>query len=75
MPQRFFDTYGKLQRIKAEWYEYKTTDIVVTSNQAFYDKAYPYLGVVLPEYTYDKELYYSLGQDAGDGGGGIQVAT
>lgn len=74
VPQRFFDTYGKLQRIKAEWYEYKTTDIVVTSNQAFYDKAYPYLGVVLPEYTYDKELYYSLGQDAGDGGGGIQVA-
>ena len=22
VPQRFFDTYGKLQRIKAEWYEY-----------------------------------------------------
>ena len=33
VPQRFFDTYGKLQRIKAEWYEYKTNDIVVTSNQ------------------------------------------
>ena len=31
VPKRFFDTYGTLQRIKAEWYEYKTKDIVVTS--------------------------------------------
>ena len=38
VPKRFFDTYGTLQRIKAEWYEYKTKDIVVTSNQDFYDK-------------------------------------
>ena len=44
VPQRFFDAYGKLQRIKAEWYEYKTKDIVVTSNQEFYDKAYPWIG-------------------------------
>ena len=35
VPKRLFDTYGKLQRIKAEWYEYKTKEIVVTSNALF----------------------------------------
>ncbi|MEG2687965.1 MAG: hypothetical protein RSA24_02220, partial [Clostridia bacterium] len=45
VPNRFFESYGKLQRIKAEWFEYKTNDIVVTSNQDFYNKASPYLGI------------------------------
>ncbi len=43
--QRLFDDYGTLQRIKAEWYEYKTKDIIVTSNSSFYNRVYPYLGV------------------------------
>ena len=33
VPKRLFDTYGKLQRIKAEWYEYKTKEVVVTSKK------------------------------------------
>lgn len=80
VPQRFFDTYGKLQRIKAEWYEYKTNDIVVTSHQDFYDKAYPYLGIQTGEFDqfgmtkYNKDIYYSLGQNAGDAGGGMNMA-
>ena len=45
VPDRFFETYGALQRIKAEWYEYQTTLIVITSNSAVYDLLYPYLGV------------------------------
>ena len=67
VPQRFFDTYGKLQRIKAEWYEYKTKDIVVTSNQA-----YPHIGEYFGYNHNDSVL--SLGQQAGDGGGGMMVA-
>lgn len=80
VPKRFFDTYGKLQRIKAEWYEYKTNDIVVTSNQDFYDKAYPWLGIQTGEFDqfgmtkYNKDIYYSLGQNAGDAGGGMNMA-
>lgn len=74
VPQWYFETYGKLQRIKAEWYEYKTNDIIVTSYKDFYDRAYPYIGVQLPQYTYNQEIYYSLGQNAGSGGGGIQAA-
>ena len=72
VPQRFFDTYGKLQRIKAEWYEYKTKDIIVTSNGEFYDQVYPYIGEY---FGYDRnDSLLSLGQDAGDGGGGVKVA-
>ncbi len=48
VPKRLFDTYGKLQRIKAEWYEYKTKEIVVTSNSAFYNAVQNYLGQVAP---------------------------
>lgn len=80
VPQRFFDTYGKLQRIKAEWYEYKTKDIVVTSHQDFYDKAFPWMGRQTGNFDqfgmteYNKDIYYSLGQNAGDGGGGMMIA-
>ena len=78
VPNRFFDNFGKLQRIKAEWYEYKTNDIVVTSNSDFYDKAKPYIGVAtdfddgMP--LYNEDIGISLGQDAGDFGGGINMA-
>lgn len=72
VPQRFFDIYGKLQRIKAEWYEYKTNDIVVTSNQDFYDQAASYVGKYVGYDYYDSVL--SLGQQAGDGGGGMMIA-
>lgn len=45
VPKRLFDDYGKLQRIKAEWYEYVTKEILVTSNQDFYNAVKPYIGV------------------------------
>lgn len=44
VPDYFFENYGKLQRIKAEWYEYKTKDIIVTSNQEFYNATKRYVG-------------------------------
>ncbi len=80
VPNRFFETYGKLQRIKAEWYEYKTKDIVVTSNSTFYNKAQPYIGVQtgpITEYgmtEYNENIGISLGQNAGDAGGGMNMA-
>lgn len=74
VPNRFFETYEKLQRIKAEWYEYKTNDIVVTSNDNFYNKAFPYVGVKtgnINEYgriQYNSNIGISLGQNASDSG-------
>lgn len=75
VPKRFFNSYGKLQKIKAEWYEYKTTDIIVTSNQTFYDKAKPYLGIQTGPFDkygmteYNSEIGISLSQNAVDANG------
>lgn len=37
VPNYYFDTYGDLQRIKAEWYEYKTSPIVITNHGLLYN--------------------------------------
>lgn len=75
VPKRFLDTYGTLQRIKAEWYEYKTKEILVTSNTDFYNAASPYIGVPLGNspneyglYEYVEDIGYSLGIGAGKAG-------
>lgn len=39
IPQRVLDKYGSLWEIYAQWYECKTTPILVTSNVDFYYKA------------------------------------
>lgn len=75
VPKSYIEEYGKLQRIKAEWYEYKTRDILVTSNAAFYQAAKPYMGVPLGskpnqygQYEYVEDIGYSLGINAGKAG-------
>lgn len=44
VPDELFDTYGNLQKIKAEWYEYKTKPVFVTSDSDGYDYLYKYIG-------------------------------
>ncbi len=74
VPKRFIDTYGRLQRIKAEWYEYKTKEIVVTSNSDFYNAAKGYVGAYMGDlnqygmYEYNDAIGYSLGLGAGKAG-------
>ncbi len=36
VPKSILDRYGELQRIHAEWWEYKTAMMAVTSNEEFY---------------------------------------
>lgn len=40
LDEEYIDDFGLLQRIKAEWYEYRTTPILVLDTQATYDKFY-----------------------------------
>ena len=75
VPKSYIKEYGRLHRIKAEWYEYKTKEILVTSNTVFYNAASPYIGVKLGTtpnqyglYEYVKEIGYSLGIGAGKAG-------
>ena len=44
IPEETFDKYGTLQKIKAEWYEYKTKPVFVTSDANGYDYLYDYIG-------------------------------
>ncbi len=42
--EKYFQNYGALQKIKAEWYEYKTKPIFVTSDSSAYAALYDYIG-------------------------------
>ena len=71
LPKRYLEEYGMLQKIKAEWYEYKTREIVVTSNLDFYTGVIPYVGMYMGDlneygmYEHVDYIDYSLGIDAG----------
>lgn len=56
------DKYGKLQKIKAMWYEYKTAPIIVTQNKGLYDTLQNYMGKTL-QGGYDSALPYKLGYE------------
>ncbi len=59
VPDEIFEQYGKrLQKIKAEWYEYKTKEIFVTSDTNVYKKLKPYIGKNLGRR--DDELRYRV---------------
>lgn len=45
LDKEYIDEFGLLQRIKAEWYEYRTTPILIFDTQATYDKFYASRGV------------------------------
>ena len=53
--------HGKLQKVKAEWYEYKTEPIMVIQDEDVYNAVLPYVRVDIGEHM-DKIPYY-LGVD------------
>lgn len=52
VPEHFFNEYGQLQKIKAEWYEFQTTPICITSDEEVYALLKPNLGH-RTDYEYD----------------------
>ena len=53
------EKYGRLQKVKAEWYEYKTEPIITVSDKNIYDALSGYVGRNIGEHT--DNLRYSLG--------------
>jgi len=51
VPKRVFDTYGYLQKIRAEWWEYKTKPAIVTSNSDFYNTLKQYSKTEVKSYN------------------------
>lgn len=58
VPESFFETYGNLQKIHAEWWEYKTKKMAVTSDMELYNTMLDYTGVEIGEYS--KNVPFSL---------------
>lgn len=58
VPNYYFEEYGKLQRIKAEWYEFKTKNIIVTSNLDFYSRINDFVGVSID--SFNEDIHYML---------------
>lgn len=55
----FINTYGKLQQIEAEWWEYRTEPIVVTNNEEFYNAVIPYLHEDIGQHSCNIDFYYT----------------
>ena len=55
----FIRTYGKLQQIEAEWWEYRTSPIIVTNNEEFYNAVIPYLHKDIGKHSCDIDFYYT----------------
>lgn len=53
VPERIFTTYGFLQKIRAEWWEYKTKRAMVTSDRDFYNLVKQYTGYYVGEHSDD----------------------
>lgn len=50
VPDYYFNKYGNLQKIKAEWYEYKTEPIFIVNNDRYKDLE-PFIGVNIGEHS------------------------
>lgn len=60
VPDRIFKTYGNLQKIHAEWWEYKTKMALVLSDQSFVDLALNYSGKEVANYNTDGDYLTRL---------------
>lgn len=74
VPNRFFDEYGRLQKIFAEWYEYKLKNMLVTQNQQLFDIVNAQSGYELSS-MYDPTSQFKLwyGRDSYITGGTTQI--
>ena len=57
IPERIYEQYGKLQKIHAEWWEYKTKMAAITSNMEFYAELLAYVGTDVGEYDPDVPVF------------------
>ena len=79
VPKKYMNNYGSLQRIKAEWWEYKTNKILVTTNSDLHDAVLSNLGKTTAKKYYSGQDYfyyyerldtdYGLLLDPNEGGG------
>ena len=70
VPEHIFLTYGNLQKIRAEWWEYKTKMAAVTSNYDYYENTLlKYVGTHTGEYNSSVNNYLYSGYSGQSGTG------
>lgn len=72
IPQKYMENYGALTFLKAEWYEYRTTPIIVTDDDKYDDKIKSALGKVpksnntaLEPYLTDVDIGFCISERVG----------
>lgn len=70
VPSKFFDDYGGLQKVKADWYEYVTTPIVISSNSEVLSELEPWIGKNIGKFNNDVPLSLYTGFQKLSGSGG-----
>ena len=64
VPNEYFEEYGELQKIKAEWNEQKTSPVVVVDNQAVVSSLESWIGVEVGKHNEDcPVMFYSWDED------------
>lgn len=63
--ERYFTEYGGLQKIKAEWYEYKTNPVFVTKDETAYTALKDYIGVNIGQVEDDLDygVFWNIRQE------------
>lgn len=70
VPETFFEKYGNLQKIKADWHEYVTTPIAITSKTEVYDNLLPWVGKNIGKFNDNVPLSLYTGYQYLSGSGG-----
>lgn len=58
VPERYFNDYGDLQKIKAEWFEYKLKPSLILKRESDYLEIYNKLGVNIGNHTDEISQYF-----------------
>lgn len=76
VPDYYFENYGRLQKIFAEWYEYKLVPMLVSSDYGFYELVNQYSGYKLNgQYDDYVPFWMWYGLDTNEGWGVSHVRT
>lgn len=71
VPKRYMSTYGKLQIIKAEWWEYHTAPVFAVKSSEIEQAMKPYLGYTV-QGTYEEKIPFEIYQYLGPSDSGMQ---
>lgn len=58
VPERYFNDYGDLQKIKAEWFEYKLKPSLILKRESDFNEVYANLGIYIEKNTDLITQYY-----------------